>query len=134
MVQMTLIETKPFEVETVDYHCGPMMNPREFEPITPGEILREEFLVPLHLTTDQLAQGLQVSAELVQQLLDGQRPITAALVLRLGLFFQMEALFWLNLQASHDLLCVQHARLSHLQQEVKPWQVTSINRESFVTR
>jgi len=96
------------------------MNTREFEPITPGEILREEFLIPLNFTADQLAQGLQVSSELVQQLLDGERPITAELALRLGLFFQMEALFWLNLQTRYDLLCVQHTRFDRLPQEVKP--------------
>jgi len=61
-----------------------------------------------------------VSSELVQQLLDGERPITAELALRLGLFFQMEALFWLNLQTRYDLLCVQHPRFDRLPQEVKP--------------
>lgn len=97
------------------------MNTREFEPITSGEILRKEFLIPLNLTADQLAQGLQVSSDLVQQLLEGQRPITAELALRLGLFFQMEALFWLNLQTRYELLCVQHTRFDRLQQEVKPY-------------
>ncbi len=99
------------------------MNTREIEPITPGEILREEFLIPLNLTSDQLAQGLQVSPNLVQQVLAGQRPITAELALRLGLFFQMEALFWLNLQTRYELLCVQNTWLDHLQQEVKPCQI-----------
>lgn len=99
------------------------MNTRDFEPITPGEILREEFLLPLNLTPDQLAQGLRVSFDLVQQILDGQRPITAELALRLGLFFQMEAMFWLNLQTRYELLSIQGTWLDRLQQEIKPCQV-----------
>lgn len=76
---------------------------KHLEEIHPGEILLEEFMKPLSLTARQLAADIDVSPSRISELVNGQRPITADTALRLGLFFGMDARFWLNLQAEYDI-------------------------------
>lgn len=73
------------------------------DEIHPGEILLEDFMKPLGLTARQLAADIDVPPSRISELVNGQRPITADTALRLGLFFGMEARFWLNLQAEYDI-------------------------------
>jgi len=73
------------------------------EEIHPGEILLEDFLKPLHITARRLASDIDVSPSRISELLNGRRPITADTALRLGLFFNMEPRFWLNLQSEYDM-------------------------------
>jgi addiction module HigA family antidote len=77
--------------------------PRYLEEIHPGEILLEEFMKPMSLTARQLAADIDVSPSRISELVNGHRPITADTALRLGLFFGMDARFWLNLQAEYDI-------------------------------
>ncbi len=71
--------------------------------IHPGEILQEEFLVPLGISQTRLAQDLHVPAPRINAIVRGKRSITADTALRLGRYFKMEPQFWLNLQANYDL-------------------------------
>lgn len=73
------------------------------DEIHPGEILLEDFMKPMGITARQLAADIDVSPSRISELVNGQRPITADTALRLGLFFDMEARFWLNLQAEYDI-------------------------------
>ncbi|MGA1424543.1 MAG: HigA family addiction module antitoxin [Steroidobacteraceae bacterium] len=73
------------------------------DEIHPGEILLEDFMKPLGLTARQLAADIDVPPSRISELVNGQRPITADTALRLGLFFGMEARFWLNLQAEYGI-------------------------------
>lgn len=73
------------------------------EEIHPGEILLEDFLKPLHITARRLASDIDVSPSRISELVNGRRPITADTALRLGLFFNMEPRFWLNLQSEYDM-------------------------------
>jgi addiction module HigA family antidote len=73
------------------------------DEIHPGEILLEDFMKPMGITARQLAADIDVPPSRISELVNGQRPITAATALRLGLFFGMEARFWLNLQAEYDI-------------------------------
>lgn len=73
------------------------------EPISPGEILREEFMAPLALSANRLARELHVPVNRISDILRGRRSITADTALRLERYFGMEAQFWLNLQSSYDL-------------------------------
>ena len=77
--------------------------PKYLEEIHPGEILLEEFMRPMALTARQLAADIDVSPSRISELVNGQRPITADTAIRLGLFFGMDARFWLNLQAEYDI-------------------------------
>lgn len=73
------------------------------DEIHPGEILLEDFMKPMGITARQLAADIDVPPSRISELVNGQRPITADTALRLGLFFDMEARFWLNLQAEYDI-------------------------------
>jgi addiction module HigA family antidote len=73
------------------------------DEIHPGEILLEDFMKPMGITARQLAADIDVPPSRISELVNGQRPITADTALRLGLFFGMEARFWLNLQAEYDI-------------------------------
>lgn len=72
-------------------------------PVHPGEVLREEFLDPLGVTQYRLAKETNVPARRINEIVLGQRGITADTALRLARFFGTSEMFWLNLQASYDL-------------------------------
>ncbi|MGP8174121.1 MAG: HigA family addiction module antitoxin [Terracidiphilus sp.] len=69
----------------------------------PGEMLREEFLVPLGITQNALALKIRVPATRTGEIVHGKRAITPDTALRLGRFFGNSPEFWLNLQQMHDL-------------------------------
>ena len=69
----------------------------------PGEVLREEYLVPLGLSARALAKDLDVPANRLTEIMRGTRDVTADTAIRLGRYFGSDPRFWLNLQAAHDL-------------------------------
>lgn len=73
------------------------------DEIHPGEILLEEFMKPMGITARRLAADIDVSPSRISDIVHGARPITADTALRLGLFFEMEPRFWLNLQSEYDM-------------------------------
>ncbi|MDU7360758.1 MAG: HigA family addiction module antitoxin [Propionibacteriaceae bacterium] len=72
-------------------------------PIHPGEILMEEFLVPMGVTQNRLAVSIGVPPRRINEIVHGKRRITTDTALRLGRFFSMSAQFWINLQVRYDL-------------------------------
>lgn len=72
-------------------------------PIHPGEVLREEFLIPLGITAHALALELQVSAPRINDIVRERRAVTADTALRLAAFFGNSAEFWMGLQADYDM-------------------------------
>lgn len=75
----------------------------EFAPVTPGEILKEEFLVEFGLSQNQLAKAIGISPNRIAEIVNHRRRITADTALRLGLYFRNSPEFWMNLQAHYDL-------------------------------
>jgi addiction module HigA family antidote len=73
------------------------------EEIHPGEILLEEFMTPLGIDAERLADDIDVSLGQINDLLHGRRAISADMALRLSLYFEMEAHVWLNLQSEYDM-------------------------------
>jgi len=73
------------------------------DPVHPGEILYEEFLAPLALSQYQLAKEINFPARRINEIVHGQRRITADTALRLARFFGTSECFWLNLQSRYDL-------------------------------
>jgi addiction module HigA family antidote len=73
------------------------------DEIHPGEVLKEDFMVPMGITTRQLSADLDVTSSRISEIVNGKRAISAETALRLGLFFKMEPRFWLNLQAEYDM-------------------------------
>lgn len=72
-------------------------------PVTPGEVLREEFMVPLGLSGRALARELGVPSNRITEIVAGARAISAETAIMLGERFGTSAEFWLNLQMMHDL-------------------------------
>ncbi len=96
------------------------MNKRDFKPIYPGEILLEEFLQPMGITQYRLAKDISVPQRRISEIVHGRRAITADTALRLGRYFNMEAQFWLNLQARYDLQRAEESLHVRLEKEVRP--------------
>jgi antitoxin HigA-1 len=87
--------------------------------ITPGEILDEDFLKPLGLSQYRLALDIGVPPRRINEIVKGQRAVTADTALRLGRYFKMSAQYWLNLQSHHDLEVEQERMGKKLEKEVK---------------
>lgn len=87
--------------------------------IHPGEILREEYLVPLRLSATALAKQLHVSPPTVNDIVRQRRAVTAEMAVRLAKFFGTTEQFWLNLQAAYDVSRAKQ-RLAHSLREIKP--------------
>ena len=96
------------------------MTKRDFPPIHPGEILLEEFLLPMGISQYRLAKDISVPQRRISEIVHGKRSITADTALRLGRYFKMEAQFWLNLQSRFDLLNAEAELAKRLDKEVIP--------------
>ena len=72
-------------------------------PIAPGEILLEEFLIPLGVSQNQLARDIDVPVSRISAIVKGERAITADTALRLAAFFGSSPEMWMNLQSEYDL-------------------------------
>jgi antitoxin HigA-1 len=81
--------------------------PTHRQPTHPGEMLLEEFLIPMNLTQKQLADRIHVPYQRINEIINGKRGITPSTALRLGKFFNISSDFWLNLQLRWDLYHAQ---------------------------
>ena len=89
-------------------------------PVHPGEVLLEEFLEPMGISQYRLAKDISVSPRRINEIVHGDRAVTADTALRLARYFGTTDRFWLNLQTGYDL-DVQRDRLgSRLEAEVLP--------------
>ena len=88
-------------------------------PLHPGEILREEFLDPLGISTYALAKALHVPVNRLTAILAGERSISAATALRLARFFGTTPQFWINLQGAYDLELAQSEHGVEIAAEVR---------------
>ena len=84
------------------------MESKEFAPVTPGEILKEEFLAEYRLPQGALARAVGVSPNRIAEIINNRRRITADTALRLGLYFGNSPEFWMNLQSNYDLKIASH--------------------------
>src|SRR4029450_6251947 len=83
------------------------MSDNEFAPVTPGEMLREEFLNEYGLSQNQLAKSIGISPNRIAEIVTDRRRISADTALRLSLYFGNSPEFWLNLQTRYDLKMAQ---------------------------
>jgi len=89
-------------------------------PVTPGELLEEEFLGPMGISKYRLAKEIGVPAQRIGEIVAGRRSITADTDLRLCRFFGLSHGYWLRAQAAHDTE-VAHARLAADLDKIRPW-------------
>ena len=76
---------------------------RKPKPTTPGEILREEYLLPLGMTQKELADHIGCDVKVINRLVNGRTSVSAEMALRLGATFRTSPEFWLNAQKAVDL-------------------------------
>ena len=93
---------------------------KKLSPIHPGEILSEEFLLPMNITQYRLAKAIGVDARRIHSIVHGERSITAETALLLSRFFGNSAGFWMGLQSQYDLE-VAADRLSERLGDVAPY-------------
>jgi antitoxin HigA-1 len=89
-------------------------------PVTPGELLLEEFLLPMGITKYRLAKEIGVPAQRIGEIVAGRRSITADTDLRLCRFFGLSDGYWLRAQVAYDTE-VAHARLDAELERITPW-------------
>ena len=92
----------------------------KMRPIHPGEVLREDFLVPLQMTPHALAIALRVPASRINDIVLERRGVTLDTALRLARYFGGDAESWLNLQNAYDLKNVQKELAPKISKEVMP--------------
>jgi addiction module HigA family antidote len=97
-----------------------MTNKDRLPPIHPGEILREEFLVPLGMPAHQLAMALRVPATRINDIVSEKRGITADTALRLSRYFGTTSRFWMNMQASWELEVAEDRLGNAVRRDVLP--------------
>lgn len=89
-------------------------------PISPGEILAEEFMEPLELSQNKLARDLDVPVGRINDIIKGRRAITTDTALRLGIYFGTSPEFWVNLQSRYDLKLAKRTILPEIEKEIRP--------------
>ena len=95
--------------------------PTHRTPTHPGEMLLEEFLIPMNLTQRDLADAIHVPYQRINEIVNGRRGVTPSTALRLSKFFGMSADFWLNLQLRWDLFQAQQSENDELR-TIRPYQ------------
>ena len=91
---------------------------KKLPPIHPGEILRDEFLIPLNISQSRLAKDISVPARRINEIVHGKRGITADTALRLARYFGSSERLWLNLQTRYDLEVAKDRLGQRLEREV----------------
>ena len=99
------------------------MKTKRIQPIHPGEILIEEFLTPLGLSQNKLANDIGVPPRRINEIVHGKRRITADTALRLAHYFKMSPQFWLGLQMDYDLDIEEDKLSERLNKEVSTYEL-----------
>lgn len=97
-----------------------MAKSRRLPPVHPGEILREDLMVPLELSINRLARDLRVPVTRMSEIVNGRRSITADTALRLARYFGTTPEFWINLQGAYDLDVATRASARQIKRDVHP--------------
>lgn len=95
------------------------MSKSKLPPIHPGEVLQEEFLVPLNVSQSQLARDTAVAAHRISDIVRGERGISADTALRLARYFGTSEQFWTNLQSRYELEIEKDRLGQRLNKEVR---------------
>ena len=93
---------------------------KKIKPAHPGEILREEFMVPLGLSMNRVAIDLRVSVTRVADIVNEKRAITADTALRFARYFNNSPTFWMNLQTRYDLEVAEDEIADKVERDVRP--------------
>ncbi len=89
-------------------------------PVHPGEILREDYLIPLGMSANALAKALNVPAPRINDIARERRGVTADSAMRLARYFGGDARSWMNLQAAYDLRVAEIENAKRIEREIEP--------------
>jgi addiction module HigA family antidote len=98
---------------------------KRLKPVHPGEILREEFMVPLGLSMNKMAMDLRVPVTRIADIANERRGITADTALRFARYFKNSPTFWMNLQTRYDLEVAEDEIAAKVERDVQPLEVVS---------
>ena len=98
-----------------------MVKDVDLKPIHPGEILKSEFLEPLNMKGEELAQNLRVEKRVIQDLLAEKSSMTVDLAYRLYFYFGVSAEYWLNFQKNYDLETYQELAEKEIRGQIQPY-------------
>ena len=98
---------------------------KKLKPVHPGEILKEEFMVPLGLSMNKMAMDLRVPVTRIADIVNERRGISADTALRFARYFKNTAAFWMNLQARYDLEVAEGELADKVERDVQPLEVVS---------
>jgi addiction module HigA family antidote len=84
--------------------------PKKMSPLHPGEVLREEFMIPMNLSAYRVAKSIGVPPNRIQEIARENKGISTDTALRLGKLFGTTPMFWMNLQNSYDLAVEKSAK------------------------
>lgn len=100
------------------------MATKELAPVHPGQVLQQEFLIPLGLSQNRLSLSISVSPRRINEIVLGKRRVTADTALRLARFFDTTPQFWMGLQADYDLDVATDELGERLDREVRGHSVS----------
>ncbi len=106
---------------------------RKLKPVTPGELLLEEFLKPMGISQYRLAKEIGVPAQRIGDIVAGKRAITADTDLRLCRFFGLSNGYWLRAQVAHDTEVAERTLGTELA-KIKPWEGVAVDGSRALTR
>lgn len=92
---------------------------KKLKPAHPGKLLLEEFISPMGLTVYRVAKDSGIPQSSLAAIVNGHRSISPETAVRLGLYFGLDAQFWLNLQTRYDLMLIED-KISKIEKEVHP--------------
>jgi antitoxin HigA-1 len=92
-------------------------------PPHPGDTIKEDYLVPLGISVNQLAKALGIGTARVNEIVRGERGVTADTALRLARYFGTSAEFWLNLQSLYELRVAERKARDRINREITPLKV-----------
>lgn len=98
---------------------------KKLKSVTPGELLWEEYMLPLGISRYRLAKEVSVPAQRIGEIINGNRSITADTDLRLCKFFGLSNGYWLRAQAAHDLE-IAEAKIGGTLKKIKPWSNSAV--------
>jgi antitoxin HigA-1 len=93
---------------------------KKLKPVHPGEILREEFMLPLRLSMNRVAMDLRVPVTRIADIVNEKRAITADTALRFARYFNNSPTFWMNLQTRYDLEVAEDEIADKVERDVRP--------------
>ena len=92
----------------------------KLKPVHPGEVLREEFMIPFNLNANSLALALRVAPPAVYEIIKEERGISSEMALRLGRYFGTTPDFWVNLQSHYELSLSRQRAEEKIMKEIQP--------------